>query len=64
VTPGKERENPEHIGSLLQRVLEDLETKYQEKHGGRSSDLSGKTLTFPGPASLSGRENQSGHFQG
>ena len=53
--------NPEHIGSVLQRVLEDLKSKYQEEHGRRSIvDLSGEALTFPGPAkSLLGRDNES-----
>ena len=48
---GKDKGKPENIGSILQRVLEDLETKYQEKHGGRSVDLSPEALTFGRPAS-------------
>jgi len=59
----KEGKGSEHISEILKRVFEELEKQYGKNLGARSSDLSGEALTFPGPASLSGRENQSGHFQ-
>jgi len=52
---------PEHIGSILQRVLKDLETKYQEMHGARPlAPCGGDALTITsGAPSLSGGDDGS-----
>ena len=46
-------DRPEHISSILERVMDDLKKKWVENNGGRSSDLSGVTLSASGPATLS-----------
>jgi hypothetical protein len=49
---------PEHIGSILKRVFEELERQYGKNLGAQSTDSCGvDALTIdPGAPSLSGRE--------
>ena len=57
VISGKEGENPEHISSILRRVMKGLQEKF--KDGPRSPDPCGSAPTAPGGPSSLGEENES-----